>query len=236
MAETSQFHLPLLSAAQAQKHVTVNEALAVLDCVSQLRVLDTELAAPPAGAVDGDAYLVAASATGDWFGWDGKIVVAVNGGWRAVAPKAGWQCFNAATGTHLLFDGTEWLDSTLAATPSGAATAFVISEADFSITAGASLTTPTLIPSHSLLFGVTARVLDPITGSLSTWRLGDQNDDARFATGLGPETGSHAHGISSPPMAYYADTPLVLTAEGGDFAGGVVRLAAHYMRLTPPRA
>ena len=236
MAETSQFNLPLLSAAQAQKHITVNEALAVLDCVSQLRVLDTNLTQAPAAASDGDAYLVGAGAIAEWFGWDGRLAVAVNGGWRSIAPKAGWQCFSVASGTHLLFDGTDWLDSTIAATPTGAATAFTISELDFTITAGTSLTTQAIIPSHSLLFGVTARVIEPITGSLATWRLGEANGDDRFATGLGLAQGSYALGMSNPPAAYYSDTSLVLTGEGGDFAGGSIRFAAHYMTLTPPRA
>ena len=236
MADTSQFQLPLLSAAQAQKHVTVNEALAVLDCVSQLRVLDTALTLPPVSATEGDAYLVAAGAGGDWFGYDGQLAIAVNGGWRPVAPKAGWQCFNVSTGTHLLYDGTEWLDSTLAATPTGAATSFLITETDFTLTAGTTLTTNTMIPSHSLVFGVTARVLSDVTGTLTAWRLGDPSGGDRFATGLGLAQGSYALGMSNPPTAYYADTGLVLTGEGGDFAGGDIRLAVHYMRLSPPRA
>lgn len=236
MAETSQFQLPMLSAAQAQKHITVNEALAVLDCVAQLRVLDTSQAVPPTAAADGDAYLVPTGGSGEWFGLDGYLAIAVNGGWRSVAPKAGWQCFNVATGTHLLFDGTEWLDSTLAATPSGAASSFLISEVDFTLSAGATLTTNTLIPSHSLVFGVTARVLNDITGTATNWRLGDPTGDDRFATGLGLQAGSFAHGLANPPMVYYQDTGLVLTGEGGDFSGGTVRIAAHYMRLSAPRA
>ena len=47
MAETSQFSLPLLSSAQAQKHITVNEALAIVDAVAQLRFLSATIATPP---------------------------------------------------------------------------------------------------------------------------------------------------------------------------------------------
>lgn len=236
MAETSQFALPLLAGSQSQKHVTVNEALAVLDSVAQLRVLDTVLVTPPGAANNGDAYLVPVGAGGEWFGYDGQVAIAVNGGWRALTPKPGWQCFNVSSGTHLLYDGTEWLDSTLAATATGAATSFLISELDVTLSAGPDYTTDTIIPSHSLVFGVTARVLSPITGAATAWRLGDANGDDRFATGLGLDQGSFALGMSNPPTVYYEDTSVVLTGEGGDFAGGVVRVAAHYMRLTPPRA
>ena len=63
--------LPYLAAAQAQKHVTHNEALRRLDAVVQLAVLDATLAAPPASPDEGDRYIVAASATGAWAGQDG---------------------------------------------------------------------------------------------------------------------------------------------------------------------
>jgi Protein of unknown function (DUF2793) len=47
MDATSNLHLPFIVAAQAQKHVTHNEALRALDAVVQLAVLDRDLAAPP---------------------------------------------------------------------------------------------------------------------------------------------------------------------------------------------
>ncbi|HHN73529.1 MAG TPA: DUF2793 domain-containing protein, partial [Thermopetrobacter sp.] len=56
--------LPLLSAAQAQKHVTVNDALSRLDGLVQLSVKDRNLAAPPASPVDGDRYIVATGGSG----------------------------------------------------------------------------------------------------------------------------------------------------------------------------
>ena len=46
--------LPYLLAAQAQKHVTVNEALRLLDGLVQFAVLDRHLTAPPASPADGD--------------------------------------------------------------------------------------------------------------------------------------------------------------------------------------
>ena len=51
--------LPYLLAAQAQKHVTVNEALRLLDGLVQLAVLDRHLTAPPAGPAGGARYIVA---------------------------------------------------------------------------------------------------------------------------------------------------------------------------------
>ena len=36
------------------------------------------------------------------------------------------------------------------------------------------------------------------------------------------------------PQAFYADTPIVLTARGGSFTGGSVRIAIHYLTLGGP--
>ena len=45
---TPNLALPLIAGNQAQKHVTVNEALRLLDGLVQLTVLDRHLTAPPA--------------------------------------------------------------------------------------------------------------------------------------------------------------------------------------------
>ena len=69
MSDTStHLLLPYLLAAQAQKHVTLNEALRLLDGLVQLAVLDRHLTAPPASPADGDRHIVASGATGAWAG------------------------------------------------------------------------------------------------------------------------------------------------------------------------
>ena len=49
-------NLPLMQASQAQKHVTHNEALNILDTAAQLSVQSSSVTTPPV-AVDGDRYL-----------------------------------------------------------------------------------------------------------------------------------------------------------------------------------
>ena len=58
MGETAKFALPLLQPAQAQKHVTVNEALVRLDGMTQLTLMSATEGTPPLGATDGDSYAV----------------------------------------------------------------------------------------------------------------------------------------------------------------------------------
>ena len=90
MADTTRLELPLLSAAQAQKHVTVNEALKLLDTIVQAGVLDKDLTAPPGSPTNGDIYIVASGGTGDWVGHDDDIAVFQDGGWVFITPRTGW--------------------------------------------------------------------------------------------------------------------------------------------------
>src|SRR5215470_3414221 len=90
MDATSNLNLPFIMAAQAQKHVTHNEALRALDAVVQLMVLDKDLAAPPGSPTEGARYIVAASPTGAWAGQAGRIAARQDGAWAFYAPQEGW--------------------------------------------------------------------------------------------------------------------------------------------------
>lgn len=108
MSETPMLGLPLLAAAQAQKHVTHNEALLLLDGLVQLSVRSRQLAAPPADAVAGDQFIVAAAATGDWQGQGGKLANRDEAGWRFFTPRRGWRLWVVDEDALLVFDGAVW--------------------------------------------------------------------------------------------------------------------------------
>ncbi|WP_342362196.1 DUF2793 domain-containing protein [Terrarubrum flagellatum] len=110
MPATGHLQLPLLSAAQAQKHVTHNEALLMLDGLVQLSVLDRTHAAPPSSPADGARYLIAASATGAWAGKDGQIAFLQDAAWRYLVPDEGWLVFVAAERHMLVFHSGAWTD------------------------------------------------------------------------------------------------------------------------------
>ena len=90
MDTTDNLGLPYIVAAQAQKHVTHNEALRGLDALVHLMVLDQDLAAPPASPAPGDRYIVAAGPTGAWSGQAGTIAAWQDGAWAFHAPHEGW--------------------------------------------------------------------------------------------------------------------------------------------------
>jgi hypothetical protein len=111
MSDTSvHLQLPYLLAAQAQKHVTHNEALRMLDGIVQLSVLDRDLAAPPAAPAEGDRYIVATSASGDWTGWDMSVAYFVDGAWMQLIPTPGWIAWVSDETKLVSWDGIAWVD------------------------------------------------------------------------------------------------------------------------------
>lgn len=114
MSDTPNLGLPYIEAAQAQKHVTHNEALRALDALAQLAVLDRDLAEPPASPQEGDRYLVAAAATGVWSGQEHAIAAWQDGAWMFHAPRVGWLCWVADEMALITWDGEAWMDAAAA--------------------------------------------------------------------------------------------------------------------------
>lgn len=108
---TPRLSLPYIQPAQAQKHVTHNEALKVLDAVTQLAVQSSTLTVAPATPAAGDCHLVGAGAGGIWAGLDGQIAVFDGLSWSYVIPRQGWRADVAADGRALRFNGSAWVDA-----------------------------------------------------------------------------------------------------------------------------
>ncbi|PKQ10796.1 MAG: hypothetical protein CVT70_17685 [Alphaproteobacteria bacterium HGW-Alphaproteobacteria-1] len=109
---TTNLLLPYILAAQAQKHVTHNEALRLLDGLVQLSVIDRDLAAPPTSPVDGDRYIVGSGATGDWAGWDLNVALWTDGAWMRLPPRTGWRAWVEDEDLLLVFEGAGWVGTT----------------------------------------------------------------------------------------------------------------------------
>ncbi|MEM6409441.1 MAG: DUF2793 domain-containing protein [Pseudomonadota bacterium] len=227
--------LPFLSPSQAQKHVTVNEALARIDAVVQLTAASRSISTPPAGPLEGESYLVATGGSDAWLGADGEFASFINGGWHFVSPLKGWRLWVEDEAASLVFDGTNWRSNVLAQAPSGAAMRAEIIEFDHVLSGGGgSEDTSVVIPAQTCVWGVTGRVLSEIAGGLSDWSLGVAGSDDRYGSGLGTGTGAWLRGLTGQPVTYYEDTPLRLTANGGAFASGTVRLCINLIRFDLP--
>ena len=109
MSHTSpRLSLPFIQPAQAQKHVTHNEAVRALDLLVQLSFEDDALSAPPAAPSEGECYIIASGATGSWSGQEGMIAAYLDGAWQFHAPRAGWRGYVLARAALVVFDGSDW--------------------------------------------------------------------------------------------------------------------------------
>jgi len=235
MANSANLALAYLEAAQSQKHVSVNEALSGLDALVQLSVLDRDLAAPPGSPVEGDRYLVAAGATGAWAGQAGKIAAWQAGAWIFRTPRNGWTAWVADEAAFVFYDAGAWThtfkarESDVAKASLGARTMFRILEEQHTLALAAASDTVIQIPDRAFVFGVTVRVQTAITGATS-YDCGIAGDLSKYGGSLGVAAGSNNIGVTGP-TAFYANTPIRFTAAGGNFTGGVIRVAIHYLAL-----
>lgn len=122
--ESPRLRLPLIAAAQAQKHVTHNEALTLLDTLVQLSVRDRGRALPPASPSEGDCHIVAGSPGGAWTGWAGRIARYEDGRWRSLLPGTGWAAFVQDEGRLAVWDGSAWSARLAGYMPAEAAPSF----------------------------------------------------------------------------------------------------------------
>lgn len=107
MTTTTNLGLTLVEQAQAQKEVTVNEALVRIDALLNRGALDKDLATPPGSPASGDLYIVAASPTGDWSGHAGEIAY-YEQIWRFVTPNEGLTLWVSDEDELYSYDGSAW--------------------------------------------------------------------------------------------------------------------------------
>ena len=97
MAQTVRLGLALMAAAQAQKHVTHNDALLSIDALVQAVVAETDRLAPPAAPQEGDAYLIGTAPTGAFAGQAGMLAaLSREAGGSSSRRRAGWCLSKAA--------------------------------------------------------------------------------------------------------------------------------------------
>jgi len=110
MTDTSPIlSLPYIAPAQAQKHVTHNEALQRLDAVVQLRVQAFDATIPPAAPEAGEVYATGIGSTGDWAGQDQTLAAYANGAWAFIAPLEGWLATEASCGDLKVWQPGGWV-------------------------------------------------------------------------------------------------------------------------------
>jgi hypothetical protein len=239
---TPRLGLPYVVAAQAQKHIPINESLARLDGLVQLAVESRAVAAQPASPASGAVWLLPAGATGTaWAGQGaGTLMRFETGAWEALAPAEGVLAWVKDENQMVAFDGAAWTplsatfrSLTAAASPNLANTRLEILEQEVTL-AGASTATSIVIPNRAIVLAVSTRTTVAVTGATS-YNCGVSGEASKFGGSLGAAKNSSNIGVIGP-TAYYADTPVLLTAVGGSFTAGKVRVAIHLLRFDAPAA
>jgi len=232
MTDTARLKLPVIAAAQAQKHVTHNEALALLDAFVQLAVVSRAAAAPPGSPAEGDCYIVPAGATAAWSGWELAVAVFSGGGWIRLDPPEGTRAYVKDERGVVVFADGLWRNG-MAFTAHGGCVALRAKEEELTLS-GAFVETAdaAFIADRAIVLGVASRTTAAIAGAAS-YSVGIASDTTKFGNLLGIAAGSTNVGVIGP-TAYYADTRVRVTANGGGFTGGKVRLIVYSMEMAAP--
>lgn len=109
MTQTPHFALPYLHPTQAGKEVTHNESLLLIDALLHQQAEGiggdpVNLSAPQ----EGQMWVVATNATGDWTGKDAALALRTQGQWRFITPAQGQMVWLNSTQYWLRFDGSAW--------------------------------------------------------------------------------------------------------------------------------
>jgi len=232
---TPRLGLPYVVAAQAQKHIPINESLARLDGLVQLAVESRSVTVAPANPVSGGVWIAA------WPGQPaGTLMRFEAGAWEALTPAEGVLAWVKDENQMVAFDGAAWVPlsatfrSTVAAqTPSLANTRLEILEQEVTLS-GASTATSIAIPNRAIVLAVSTRTTVAITGAAS-YNCGVSGEASKFGGSLGVAKNASNIGVVGP-TAYYADTPVLISAIGGAFVSGKVQVAIHVLRFDAPAA
>lgn len=106
--QTPNLALPFIMPAQAQKHVTHNEAIELLDMIVQLTLEGSDASTPLPAPSEGQAWALSAAPTGDWAEQAGKIATWRGGGWLFVTPKEGWMAWVKDDSELQVYTGSSW--------------------------------------------------------------------------------------------------------------------------------
>jgi hypothetical protein len=209
---------------------------------SSWRSRAVSVAAQPATPIAGGVWILPTGATGAvWAGQPAGVMMRFEAGaWEALAPAEGVLAWVKDENQVVAYDGVAWAPLsasfkalTAAASPGLANTRLEILEQE--VTVLGRLDLDRLSSSRP---GHRAGGLDPHHGRghrgdlVQLRRLRARR---KFGGSLGVAKNASNVGVIGP-TAYYADTPVLLTAVGGELHGGKVRVAIHLLRFDAPAA
>ena len=107
MTSSNNLGIPFVVQSQAQKEVTINDAISILEAMQNRGVADKDLATPPPSPANGDAYIIAASPTGAWSG-KAKYIAYYNASWKFISPNEGLMVWVNDEDKIYVYNGASW--------------------------------------------------------------------------------------------------------------------------------
>jgi hypothetical protein len=231
MSQTARLGLPYIVSGQAQKEVTHNEGLNKLDAFVTPVVADIA-DSPPGSPAAGDLYIVGSSPSGDFTGHANQLAQYQTGGWVFYAPFKWMDAVVESLDSRMAYDGSAWVPFGLIMRDGGEYMRVLRWQDDVDLSLGDE--TAMLIPNRSTVLAVNTRVMEAVTGTVTSFGVGVSGDTSRYGNGIGTGADSTNIGLTYHPVSYYSDTPLLLTPDAGSFSGGLVRINVQYLAFRGP--
>jgi hypothetical protein len=228
---TPNLGLPTLAQGQAQKEITHNEALLRLDAMVQASVRSRALATPPASPANGERWIVPPGAGGAWVGQADRIAFWRETAWAFFVPANGWRVQVEDERIAVVWSDGAWRDR-IVGTANGGAIRLVAIEQELTLTGAFVDATIAVIADRMIVLAVASRTTQAITGAAS-YSMGVAGNPSQFGGSLGVAPGSNNIGVIGP-TAFYANTPIRVTAGGGNFTGGKVRVVLYALAFAAP--
>ncbi len=108
MTDLPNLGLPFFQPEQNDLDLAYNDAMVALDTLVMLSVIDRDHSTPPGSPEEGDRYLVKATGSGAFAGWNDYVVVYSEGQWMQFPPRVGWTCYVQDEAALLAWDGDAW--------------------------------------------------------------------------------------------------------------------------------
>jgi hypothetical protein len=231
MSQTARLGLPYIVSSQAQKEVTHNEGLNRLDAFVTPVVADIA-DEPPGSPAAGDLYIVGSSPSGDFTGHAGELAQYQTGGWVFYAPFKWMDAVVESLDSRMAYNGSGWVPFGLIMRDGGEYLRVLSWQDDVDLSLGDETTL--LIPNRSTVLAVNTRVIEEVTGTVTSFGVGVSGDTSRYGNGIGTGVDSTNIGLTYHPVSYYSDTPLLLTPDAGSFTDGRVRINVQYLAFRGP--
>jgi hypothetical protein len=228
---TPNLGLPTLVQGQAQKEITHNEALLRLDGMVQASVRSRALVTPPASPANGERWIVPPGAGGAWAGQTDRIAFWRENAWAFFVPANGWRVQVEDERLAVVWSDGAWRDR-IVGTANGGAIRLVAVEQELTLTGAFVDATIAVIADRMIVLAVASRTTQAITGAAS-YSVGVAGNPSQFGGSLGIALGSNNIGVIGP-TAFYTNTPIRITATGGNFTGGKVRVILYALAFAAP--